>query len=282
MPMNSGDRKGLVEAKRLLQSGKLREALARLLHLTEKYPDDAEVREGLAEALVVQGVTHAEKGEHTRAFGEFERSIRYADNAEAHINLGRIHQLKGRFEDAFAEYTRALDLNEDLPAAHEALGHYFVEMRDFDQAASAFGRAISKGGASRSAFLGLWEAYLGLGQHEKAHDTIMEAVSRWPDDDAVLGTAGLSFAVAKDDHGQAEVWWKKAVLRNPRNLAALFNLAGLAALRGDRPEALDYLRKCVQVDRERAIEMWRGDARSPRRKFAAYAGDEDFLDLLGI
>jgi tetratricopeptide (TPR) repeat protein len=280
--MNAGDRKGLVEAKRLLQSGKLREALARLLHLTEKYPDDAEVREGLAEALVVQGVTHAEKGEHTRAFGEFERSIRYADNPEAHINLGRIHQLKGRYEDAFAEYTRALDMNEDLPAAHEALGHYFLEMRDFDQAANAFGRAISKGGVSRSAFLGLWEAYLGQGQYEKAHDAIMEAVARWPEDDAVLGTAGLSFAVAKDDRGQAEVWWKKAVLRNPQNLAALFNLAGLAALRGDRTEALEYLRKCVQVDRERTVEMWRGDARSPRRKFAAYAGDEDFLDILGI
>ena len=104
--MNAGDRKGLDEAKKLLRGGKLREAFSRLLHLTEKYPDDEQVREGMAEALVMQGANHAEAGEYRRAATEFERSIRYSETAEAHVNLGRIHQVLGQFDEAFGEYTK--------------------------------------------------------------------------------------------------------------------------------------------------------------------------------
>ncbi len=280
--MDAGDRRGLDEAKRLLGNGKLREAFSRLLHLTEKYPEEVEVREGMALALVMQGATHAEAGEFDRATQEFERSIRYSDTPEAHVNLGRIHQMLGEFDDAFQEYSRALDLNDDLAVAHEALGQYFLEVKDFDQAASAFGRAIAKGGVNRSVYSGLWEAYMGLGRTDQAHDAIMEAVSRWPKDDGMLGMAALSWAVAKNDHDQAAEYWKKAIEINPKNLPALFNLAGLAALRGDRPEALSYIKRCCQIDQEQTLAMWKEDARQPKRKFGGLGGDEDFLDLLGL
>jgi tetratricopeptide (TPR) repeat protein len=278
--MDAGDRRGLDEAKRLLSSGKLREAFSRLLHLTEKYPDDAQVREGMAEALVMQGANDAKAGEYVRAIQEFRRSIGYRDTAEAHINLGRIYQVQEQYEDAFAEYSRALDLNEDLPAVHEALGRYFLDVREFDQAANAFGRAIAKGGGGKSVYLGIWEAFMGQGRYGQAHDAILEAVNRWPQDDSILGTAALSWAVARNDHEQAQEMWKRAVAINPKNLPALFNLAGLAALRGDRAEALSYIRKCAQVDVDQTKAMWRQDAGQPRRRFAAYAGDEDFLDAL--
>lgn len=280
--MNPGDRRGLDEARRLLESGKLREAYSRLLHLTEKYPDDEQVRGHMAEALVMQGATHAEAGEFGRAMTEFERSIRFSETPEAHINLGKIHLVKGEFEDAFSEYSKALDLNEDLPVAHEALGHYFLETKDFDQAANAFGRAIAKGGHTRGVYLGIWEAYVGAGKMDHAHDAIMDALKRWPEDDGILGWVGLSFAVAQNDHESAEEYWKKAVVRNPKNLPSLFNLSGLAALRGHREEALDYLKRCVAVDKSRTLEMWGADRQDPRRKFAAYEGDEDFLDVLGV
>ena len=280
--MDAGDRRGLDEARRLLGSGKLREAFSRLLHLTEKYPEDVQVREGMALALVMQGATHAEAGEYDRATTEFERSIRYNDTPEAHVNLGRIHRMLGELEDAFAEFTRALDLNEDLPIVHESLGQYFLDVKDFDQAANAFGRAIAKGGASRSVYSGIWEAYMGLGRTEQAHDAIMEAAARWPEDDGMLGMAALSWAVAKNDHEKAAEYWKRAVAKNPKNLSALFNLAGLAAVRSDRAEALEYIKKCCAIDREQTLEMWKEDARQPKRKFGSFAGDEDFLDVLGL
>lgn len=279
--MNTADRKMLNEARRLLEAGKIKDALARLMRLTEKYPDDTDVRTGLAASLVTRGADFASRGDFDRAAGDFERSLNYSPTPEAHLNLGRVHQVRGRFEDAFAQFTQALDMDEDLPAAHEAMGHYFLAVRDFDQSATAFGRAIAKGGDGRSIYLGLWEAYVGLGRLEQAHETIMEAAAKWPEDDTVLGTVALSWAVAKNDHAAAEEWWKKAVVLNAGNLPALFNLAGLAALRGQRDEALAWLRRCMEVDAARTREMWKEDITAPMRKFAAYQGDEDFLDVLG-
>ncbi|MBI4565791.1 MAG: tetratricopeptide repeat protein [Planctomycetes bacterium] len=273
---------GVRKSKSLLARGKINEALARLMHLTEKYPGDEEVKRQIAEALNRRGLFHAEAGDIRRAETDFNQSLRYHENATAHINQGRVHQIRGEYAEAFSEYTRGLEIDEDLPEAHEYLGYYFLEVGDHEQAAVAFGRAIAKGRATKHIYLGLWEAYLQLERKEQAHETILEVARAHPDDDQILGTLGLSYAVCLGDYDQAEEAWKRAVQINPRNLSSMFNLSGLAALRGRREDALGYLRQCAEIDRSRTLLLWKEDLRSENRKFAAYAGDEDFLDVLGV
>jgi len=274
--------RGLKESRELLSKGRLQEALARLMHLTEKYPDNREVKSSIAAALNLQGIARAEAGQMDRAGIDFERSLGYQENAEAHVSLGRLHQSRGEFQEAFQEYTKALDMDEDMAAAHEYLGYYFLEVGDHDQSVTAFGRAIAKGRTSKNIYLGLWEAYMGLERKEQAHEAILEISHRLPDDDQILGTLGLSFAVCLGDYDQAETAWKQAVKLNPKNLSSLFNLAGLAAVRSRRKEAMEYLRRCVAVDSAKTLAMWKEDIHAARQKFAAYSGDEDFLDILGV
>ena len=252
------------------------------MHLTEKYPDDRDVKSAIAAALNLRGIAQAEAGAMDKAGIDFERSLRYQETADAHVSMGRLHQSKGQFQEAFQEYTRALDLDEDLAAAHEYLGYYFLEVGDPDQAVTAFGRAIAKGLASKHIYLGLWEAYMGLERKEQAHEAALEISKRLPEDDQVLGTLGLSYAVCQGDYDSAEDAWKRAVEINPRNLSSLFNLAGLAAVRSRRGEAMEYLKRCVAIDRGRTLAMWKEDINATRQKFAAYSGDEDFLDILGV
>src|SRR5262245_27949549 len=245
----------LKESRELIAKGRHQEALARLMHLTEKYPDNREVKSAIAAALNLRGIAQAEAGAMDRAGIDFERSLRYQETADAHVSMGRLHQSRGKFQEAFQEYSRALDLDEDLGAAHEYLGYYFLEVGAPDQAVTAFGRAIAKGLASKHIYLGLWEAYMGLDRKEQAHEAALEISRRLPEDDQVLGTLGLSFAVCQGDYDNAEEAWKKAVEINPKNLSSLFNLAGLAAVRSRRQEAMDYLKKCVAVDRGRTLAM---------------------------
>jgi tetratricopeptide (TPR) repeat protein len=272
----------LKESREYLAKGRHQEALARLMHLTEKYPDDRDVKSAIAAALNLRGIAQAEAGAMDKAGIDFERSLRYQETADAHVSMGRLHQSKGQFQEAFQEYTRALDLDEDLAAAHEYLGYYFLEVGDPDQAVTAFGRAIAKGLASKHIYLGLWEAYMGLERKEQAHEAALEISKRLPEDDQVLGTLGLSYAVCQGDYDSAEDAWKRAVEINPRNLSSLFNLAGLAAVRSRRGEAMEYLKRCVAIDRGRTLAMWKEDINATRQKFAAYSGDEDFLDILGV
>ncbi len=274
--------RGLKEAREQLSKGRHQEALARLMHLTEKYPDSREVKSSIAAALNLRGIAQAEAGAMDRAGIDFERSLRYQETADAHVSMGRLHQSRGKFQEAFQEYTRALDMDEELGSAHEYLGYYFLEVGDPDQAVTAFGRAIAKGLASKHIYLGLWEAYMGLERKEQAHESVLEISRQLPEDDQVLGTLGLSYAVCMGDYAHAEEAWKRAVEINPKNLSSLFNLAGLAAVRGRRDEAMGYLRQCVAIDRGRTLAMWKEDVKASRQKFAAYSGDEDFLDILGV
>jgi tetratricopeptide (TPR) repeat protein len=274
--------KGLKESREQLAKGRHQEALARLMHLTEKYPEDREVKSAIATALNLRGIAQAEAGKMDRAGIDFERSLRYSETADAHVSMGRLHQSRGEFQEAFQEYTRALDMDEELGTAHEYLGYYFLEVGDPEQAVTAFGRAIAKGLASKHIYLGLWEAYMGLERKDQAHESVLEISRQLPEDDQVLGTLGLSYAVCKGDYAHAEEAWKRAVEINPKNLSSLFNLAGLAAARGRRDEAMGYLRQCVAIDRGRTLAMWKEDVKAPRQKFAAYSGDEDFLDILGV
>jgi tetratricopeptide (TPR) repeat protein len=274
--------KGLKKAREHLAHGRPQEALAPLMHLTEKYPDNREVKSAIAAALNLRGIAQAEAGAMDRAGIDFERSLRYQETADAHVSMGRLHQSRGEFQEAFQEYTRALDLDEDLGSAHEYLGYYFLEVGDPDQAVTAFGRAIAKGLASKHIYIGLWEAYMGLERKDQAHETALEISRQMPEDDQVLGTLGLSYAVCQGDYDSAEDAWKRAVEINPRNISSLFNLAGLAAVRSRRDEAMMYLKKCVEIDRGRTLAMWKEDINASRQKFAAYSGDEDFLDILGV
>lgn len=273
-------RRGLKEARESLKNGKLREALARLFHLTEKYPEDREVKGEIAVALLRQGHVHADRGKMEQARDDFERSIRYSETAEGHVSLGRIYQSQGEFDDAFAEYTRALDLNENLPVIHECLGYYFLEIQDFEQAVKAFGNALSVGATDRDVYVGLWKAHMAQERLDRAHETIAEAVQKMPNDDVLLTLAGLTASMRHEGEKALE-WWARAVLVNPRNVDAHFYLAGEAARQGRRTDALKGLRKCASIDTERTQTLWKQDARQPHSRFGTYHQDEDFLDAIG-
>ncbi len=271
--------RGLREARQNLKNGRVREALARLFHLTEKYPDDREVRGELAVALLAQGRDHAKRGKIDLAQEDFRRSIRFSETPEGHLSLGRLHQTRGEFEDAFAEYSRALDLDENIPAIHENLGSYFLDVQDWEQASKAFGTALACGAKGRDAWIGLWRAYVALERLDKANDVIVDALAKLPDDDVINVVAGVTASMRQESE-RAEEYWLKAVKLNPRNVDAHFHLAGLSARRGERDQALKRLRTCASIDVDHTRMLWKQDAHLPHPRFAGYGGDEDALDIM--
>jgi tetratricopeptide (TPR) repeat protein len=238
------------------------------------------VKGQIAVALLVRGRDHAEHGKLDQAREDFERSIRYQETPEGHVYLARLHQVQGEFDSAFAEYTRALDLDENLPAIHENLGSYFMDIQDFEQAAKAFANALAIGATGREAYIGLWRANVALGRLDRAHEAIMDALAKAPEDDVVLTVAGMSCHLRRETE-QAQEHWEHAVRVNPKNVDAHFHLAGLAAQEGRREEALDLIRRCVALDAARTKALWKQEAGSPHPRFSHYFGDEDFLDALG-
>lgn len=271
-------KRGLREARQNLKNGKVREALARLFHLTEKYPDDREVKGEIAVALLAQGRSHAERGKLDLAGEDFRRSIGYSETPDGHLHLGRLLQARGELEDAFIEYTRALEMDESSASTHEHLGHYFLDTQDFEQAVKAFGNALSSGAEGAEVYLGLWRAHMGQERPDRAHETAMDALKKLPDDAQVLLAAGLS-SEAKRDTVSAEEYWLRSERAAGGTSEATFYLAGLFARRGDRQGALRRLKQCAAESIDRTKQLWKQDARLPVPRFGVHHHDEDFLDV---
>ena len=74
--------KGLKESREQLAKGRHQEALARLMHLTEKYPEDREVKSAIAAALNLRGIAQAEaaQGEKLASVGLLAAGIAHEIN----------------------------------------------------------------------------------------------------------------------------------------------------------------------------------------------------------
>ncbi len=60
------------------------------------------------------------------------------ENADAHVNLGRLHQLKGDFKRAKQHYGQALAVAGEHQLAHYNLGTIFDELDELEQAADHY------------------------------------------------------------------------------------------------------------------------------------------------
>jgi tetratricopeptide (TPR) repeat protein len=115
---------------------------------------------------------------------------------------------------------------------------------------------------------------------ERAHELLLDGVERFPKNDRLYAAAGDSFVYARGDSEGAEPYWRKAIELNPRNFSALFSLAGRVASRGSRAEALQLLRRCVEIDPKKSRARWQEDVESPLGRFHDLSQDPEFLSLL--
>jgi tetratricopeptide (TPR) repeat protein len=116
---------------------------------------------------------------------------------------------------------------------------------------------------------------------DRAHELILEGADRFPDNAALQAAAADSFVYVKGERAEALPRWRRAMQLDPKCFPALFNLAAEAASQGDPAEALDLLKRCVELDLEKTRRLWREDLESPLRRFGDVAKDREFRRLLG-
>jgi len=110
----TGNEDRFEEARRLLGSGQVEEAIAGLQQILTADP-------GEAEAHALLGIALGMKGEIAESTGHLETAIRLAPQQPTyHFNLGQVYEQSGDRSAAVAAYTRALQLDPAYPRAGEA------------------------------------------------------------------------------------------------------------------------------------------------------------------
>ncbi len=133
----------------------------------DKDPNYAAAYAGLAEAYAILGYTEdlPPKEAYAKAQAAADRAVAIAESsAEAHAALGFVHTLRWEFDAAEPELRRALDLNPNLPIAHNYYSWYLATLGRFHEALEEQQRAQKLDPLSLQ--VNTWGGNIFLLQHE--------------------------------------------------------------------------------------------------------------------
>jgi TolB-like protein/class 3 adenylate cyclase/cytochrome c-type biogenesis protein CcmH/NrfG len=150
---------------------------ARSLELAWKLAQKAVTSaESSPEAHAVLGLTYLIKREHEKAIAEGERAVALGpNNTAALLQLAWTLRHTGRPEEAIALEKKAIGLHPWGESAHfHNLGMAYFTARRYEEAISAFKKALEKGPENQFAYMGLAAAYTYLGREEKARPAAAE------------------------------------------------------------------------------------------------------------
>src|SRR5213593_2211002 len=100
-----------------------------------RWPDDKELKEGLADALLYLGLRVLDKNENQEAEKHLRKVTELADgNIDAHLNLGRALHNLNRSTDAVTEFDKVIALDPKLPLAWFHRGMVLQSLGEIDRA----------------------------------------------------------------------------------------------------------------------------------------------------
>lgn len=172
-------------------------------------PDSAPARRLLA-------LTRAALGETEEARKEYETAVKLApSDARIRFELGILLLNAGKPAEAASHLEKAAALDRKTPEYPWALGMAYKRMKKYSEAAGSLEKAAAlASGAGRAAIL------------------------------SDLGTVHA----AKEDYDSAISWYEKAIKEAPDFAPARYNLACAYARQGKAAEAVEALRKAVELD----------------------------------
>lgn len=173
--LTTSQAKQLEVAFRLLQAGKVGEALASAQVLATAAPRAPDAQQVLA-------MCYAEAGDVGKADQAFRHALEFApNNALVLLNYATMLRKSGRLEDALLSFQRAAEAAPDFAKAWIELGFTALQAGSHQQALTALNRALELEPSSALAWHALGNARRAAGEIEAAEGAFRQAVALVPD-----------------------------------------------------------------------------------------------------
>ena len=211
----------------LEQRGELKEAAEQFRSALQRDPRNAAVRTNYGGLLYTLG-----RFEQARA--ELEKAVATDPlDASAENNLGAVYGRLGRIEDELAAYRKAVALDSGYVDAHHNLGLALLKRGKVEEGESELRKALSIDRAYAPAYLNLARSLIGRGKHQEAAEILSAGSRAAPGDaeiQALLGEAFLRLG-QKDKAIDA---FERSLRLNPDQAALRQRLKTLGDIRPER------------------------------------------------
>jgi len=161
--------------------------------------------------------------------------------------LGLLAYQRGNYKEARQLFTRAVELEPDNGAFHNALGVVLRNVKEPEEAIRHLEEAVRLRPEDASAVGNLGNAYRGMKQFDKAEAALKKAVELDPQS----GSLRINLASMLVEHGRYEdaaVHVEAALRSSPDYAPALREQANILLSRRKHAEAVDYYRRAVEGD----------------------------------
>jgi len=195
------------------------------------------------------------KGNVDRAIDTLRPAVQqYPSNAALHAALAEAYVRKYAdtsdrqwLEKAQESGRRAVAANEDLAAAHVALGNALASAGKDDEALAQLERASDLDPLNGRAFLGMAKIRFARGGVEEAELLYRKAVNLVPGDWVPLAEMG-AFYYKRAQYSQAIESLRQALLLAPDNVTVLRTLGAGYHMKGDYADAASSFQRALELD----------------------------------
>ncbi len=226
---------------KLLERGKLDDAIAQFQIALKTNPYDVTTRDNL-------GIAFLQKGNVAEANEQFQQSLQMDPNSPETFNdLSAALRQRGRLDEAIAFGQKAVRARPIFTSAHYNLGMALADKGDTEGAIAQYQAAIQIRPEFANAQNNLGGLLLKIGKAGEAIPHLQEALRV----NASFAEAHVNLGLAYLNQGQindAQSHFELALKQKADDADACFNLGNILAQRGDFPGAITRFQKTLEIN----------------------------------
>ncbi len=179
--------------------------------------------------------------------------------AELHTQLGWGYLREGRYEVAWKRLNKALEIEPNYSAAHNAMALLYERLDMPQKAEEHYLRAIATNPSDSASRNNFGRFLCDQGRPADAEAEFLEAVANplYDSPEIAYTNAGLCL-YAGGNPAKAEAYLRRALQINPNIPLALLRMASLTLDKGRPVSARDYLRRYLALERQTPESLWLG------------------------
>lgn len=170
------------------------------------------------------------------------------------VNYGFIHVCRGdafmqmhKFDKALMEYEEAVNKNPKEAGCYNALGNYYVVLKDYPKSIELFQKALEFKPESDSILMNIGTSYSAMGEHDEARKYFEKALTFNPDIAEVYYNKSIEYN-QKEDPTSIEIkmnYLNHCLELNPIFYRARLNKAATFKQMGENEKAIDEYTRVV-------------------------------------